>query len=116
METANKEDKQGLGITKRQKKREAAQQMVVYLGTLAHNVLVWARAWLAASAPRARAFGIKRLVRDVFSVHGVVEYDPGSGRVSRIVVHRAHYFAHWLAMALQILVGSEHVDVISGET
>ncbi len=41
-----KEDKQGVGLTKRQKKRAAAQQMIVLLGTLAHNVLMWARGWL----------------------------------------------------------------------
>ena len=90
--------------------------MVVYLGTLAHNVLVWARGWLAASAPRVRAFGIKRLlVRDVLAVHGAVEYDR-QGRVSRIVLHQAHYFSHWLATALQIIVGSEHAAITSGET
>lgn len=116
VETANKEDKQGLGITKRTKKREAAQRMVVYLGTLAHNVLVWARAWLSTGAPRVRAFGIKRLVRDVMRrVHGVVEYDS-QGRVGRIVLHQAHCFAHWLVTGLQTLVGSEHVVIISGET
>ena len=35
-----KEDKQGVGLTKRRKKRAAAQQMIVLLNTLAHNVLV----------------------------------------------------------------------------
>jgi len=39
-----KDDKQGLGLTTRTKKHFAAQQMVLVLGTLAHNVLVWARA------------------------------------------------------------------------
>ena len=46
-----KGDKQGLGITKRNKKRFEAQQMLVQLGALAHNVLVWAREWLAPLAP-----------------------------------------------------------------
>jgi hypothetical protein len=55
--------------------------MVLYLGTLAHNVLVWARRWLAVGAPRVGAYGIKRLVRDVLAVHGAVEYDS-EGRVS----------------------------------
>jgi len=43
VETSFKDDKQGLGLTKRSKKRFAAQQMVLALGTLAHNVLVWAK-------------------------------------------------------------------------
>jgi hypothetical protein len=46
VETAFKEDKQGLGITKRSKKRFAAQQVVALLGALAHNVLTWAKRWM----------------------------------------------------------------------
>lgn len=38
--TSFKDDTQGLGLTKRSKKRLAAQQMVVLLGALAHNVTV----------------------------------------------------------------------------
>ena len=48
VETSFKGDKQGLGIGKRSKKRFDAQQMVMLLGTLAHNVIVWARHWLAS--------------------------------------------------------------------
>jgi len=40
VETSFKSDKQGLGIGKRSKKRFAAQQMVLLLGSLAHNVIV----------------------------------------------------------------------------
>src|SRR5207244_7236548 len=63
VETSFKGDKQGLGITKRTKKRFAAQQMVMLLGSLAHNVIVWASRWLAA--PKLRHYGILRMVRDV---------------------------------------------------
>ena len=31
-----------------------AQQMVTLLGTLAHNLIVWARAWPAASEPKVQ--------------------------------------------------------------
>jgi hypothetical protein len=51
-ETTCKGDKQGLGLSRRNKQRVAAQQLVVGLRSLAHNVLVWARAWLAPCAPR----------------------------------------------------------------
>jgi hypothetical protein len=115
VETANKEDKQALGITKRSKKREAAQQMVVYLGTLAHNVLVWARRWLRPLAPVLQAVGLKRLVRDVLTVNGIVEYDP-QGHIGRIVLNQAHYYARRVGAALQILVGAEHVPITLGET
>jgi hypothetical protein len=115
VETANKEDKQGLGIGKRNKKRFEAQQVVGQLGRLAHNVVVWARNWLAAEAPQVRQLGVKRLVRDVFHINGLVERDP-SGRICRIVLNQAHCYARRLRVALQALVGSEQVAVSLGQT
>jgi hypothetical protein len=115
IETANKEDKQGLGIGKRNKRRFAAQQVLGQLGRLAHNVVVWARTWLAAEAPMIRQLGVKRLVRDVFHVNGVVERDA-AGRICRIVLNQAHYYAHRLHRSLQSLVATQHVAVSLGET
>ncbi len=115
VETAFKEDKQGLGLTKRNKKRFEAQQVVVALGALAHNVLVWARGWLAAQLPRLRRFGIKRLVRDVLGVGGQVELDA-QGQVRSIVLNRADRLAHHLLAALQALLATEQVAVSLGET
>jgi hypothetical protein len=63
VETANKEDKQGLGIGKWNKKRFAAQHVLGQLGRLAQNLVVWARQWLAQKAPGVRTLGVKRLVR-----------------------------------------------------
>jgi len=115
VETANKEDKQGLGLGKRSKKRFAAQQVLGQLGRLAHNLLVWARQWLAPTAPTVRRLGTKRLVRDVFHVNGLIERDE-AGRIRRIVLNQTHCYARHLLVALQALVGSEHVAVTLGET
>ncbi len=115
IETANKEDKQGLGIGKRNKKRFEAQQVLGQLGRLAHNLVVWARAWLAPQAPPVGQLGVKRLVRDVFHVNGVVERDP-TGRIHRIVLNQAHCYARRLLTALQALVAPEQVVVSLGET
>ncbi len=115
IETANKEDKQGLGIGKRNKKRFAAQQVLGQLGRLAHNLVVWARQWLGPEAPGVKQLGVKRLVRDVFHVNGLVERD-GTGRIRRIVLNQAHCYARRLLVALQALVASEHVAVSLGET
>ncbi len=115
VETAFKEDKQGLGITKRSKKRFAAQQMVALLGALAHNVLVWAKQWLQAQCPRLAHFGVKRLVRDVFGIGGHVELDP-QAQISRIVLNQANHSAHWLLAALQTLASAADVAVTLGET
>jgi hypothetical protein len=86
VETAVKEDKQGLGITKRSKKRFAAQQIVVALGALAHNVLVWAKCWLHERLPSIARYGVKRLIRDVFGIGGQVGLDA-QGHVTQIVLN-----------------------------
>jgi hypothetical protein len=115
VETTFKEDKQGLGLTKRSKKRFAAQQLVTGLGTLAHNVLVWARGWLVEHAPRLGCFGIKRLVRDAFGVSGRVEFDA-AGRVRAVILNHADRLAHLLLAALQALLAPADVAVTLGET
>lgn len=115
VETSVKGDKQGLGITKRNKKRFEAQQILVALGALAHNVLVWARDWLTPAAPTVRQYGIQRLVRDVFGVAGAVETDP-SGHVCRIVLNQASRLAQRCLTAFQLLLAPAQVVVILGET
>lgn len=115
VETTFKEDKQGLGITKRSKKRFAAQQVVVALGALAHNVLVWAKRWLHRQLPGISRYGVKRLVRDVFGIGGQVELDA-DGQVTRIVLNQANRLSRWLLAALQTLASSASVAVTLGET
>ena len=72
IETGFKEDKQGLGITKRNKKRFEAQQMVTYLNALAHNLLIWFRRWLAQRWAAVSQFGLLRFIRDVLHLNGCV--------------------------------------------
>ena len=115
VETTFKQDKQGLGLTKRNKKRFEAQQVVVALGMLAHNVLIWARDWLAAQAPQLRRFGVKRLVRDAFGIGGLVSVDQ-RGHVDGIVLNQADRLAHHLLAALQALLAAEQIAVSLGET
>jgi hypothetical protein len=115
VETSFKEDKQGLGITKRSKKRFAAQQVVALLGALAHNVLTWAKRWMLPCVPAIQRLGIKRLVRDVFGVTGRVAVDQ-EGRVRHIVLNQANRLARHLLVALQTLASSADVAVSLGET
>jgi hypothetical protein len=116
VETSFREDKQGLGLTRRSKKRFAAQQLVGYLGTLAHNVLIWTRAWLAPHLPRLARYGLLRLVRDVWQTSGFVVQDAATGQVVRIVLNHAAPLAAALAGALHQLLAPAHVAVSSGQT
>jgi hypothetical protein len=115
VETSFKEDKQGLGITKRSKKRFAAQQVVALLGALAHNVLTWAKRWVLPLAPVIQRLGIKRLVRDVFGITGRVDVDR-EGHVRYILLNQANRLARHLLAALQALASSADVAVRLGET
>jgi hypothetical protein len=115
IETAFKEDKQGLGMTKRNKKRFAAQQMVMLLGSLAHNILMWARHWLAPQQPKLAHYGVLRLVRDVLHISGFLVRDA-QGQIVRLALNQAAPLARELALALQTLLGPTHVSVILAET
>jgi hypothetical protein len=112
-ETSFQGDKQGLGMTKKNKKRFEAQQMVTQLVALAHNVLVWAKAWLMPSAPLAK-YGIARLVRDVLGILGRVEQDA-QDRVRRIVLNERSRLARHCLTAFQQLVTSTGVVVVLGK-
>jgi len=114
VETSFRNDKQGLGLTHRNKKRFEAQQMVMLLSALAHNVLVWARQWLLPQCPPVRRFGILRLVRDIFHVSGFVVRD-GAGRLTQVVLNDAAPLARGLAAALCQLLAPLHVAVILGK-
>jgi hypothetical protein len=109
-----KEDKQGFGLAKRNKKRYEAQQMVVLLSALAHNVVVWSRAWLAASVPKIKHYGVLRMVRDVFAVSGLVEIGAKNS-IKRIILSDAAGWARRCANSLQALLKQQHVRVTLGE-
>lgn len=110
-----KESKQGLGITRRRKKSYAGQQMVMLLGALANNVVVWAKRWLVDDAPRLKRLGVQRIVRDVLAVSGFVELGKGEA-IKRIVLNGASALARACAKALRALLKAEHVYVTLGET
>jgi hypothetical protein len=113
IETAFKGDKQGLGLTKRNKKRFEAQHMVVLLGTLAHNVVVWARRWLALA--EGSHCGMLRIVRDIFHISGLLRFDAFQHLVE-IGLNRHSHRAHQLILPLQELLAPLSIVVSLGET
>ena len=115
IETSLKEDKQGLGLTHRNKKRFLAQQMLLQLGVLAHNVIVWARAALSVCCPGLARLGILRRVRDVLTMNGWLQTNA-QGCIIHITLNRSDCMARWLVTALQDLLRQHNVDVSLGET
>lgn len=92
VETSIKGSKQGLGLTKRNKKRFAAQEMLVLLAQLAYNLIIWTRNLLAGPSPKLRRFGLLRMVRDIFHICGRVKFDA-QGHVLKITLNQADELA-----------------------
>jgi hypothetical protein len=114
VETTFKGDKQGLGLTKRTKKRFAAQQIATLLGTLAHNVIVWVRDWLVPQQPKLAHYGMLRMVRDVFHIQGRIGFDT-QGHVVQIVLNQAAPLVRGIGSALQAVLAPAHIVVSLGE-
>ena len=114
VESALRDDKGGLGLTKRNKKRFEAQQMLMLLGTLAHNLIVWARRWLSAQQAKLAHYGMVRLVRDVFHITGQIEFDA-RGHIVRIVLNQAAPLVGGIVSALQVLLVPTHIAVSLGQ-
>ncbi len=115
VETEIKEDKQALATSKRNKKRFAAQQMLCQLEVLAHNLLVWARGWLAPNCPRIARLGLLRLMRDVVHITGQIVLDSHQS-VRQIILNPADPFARELQTGLAALLAQAQVAVYLGET
>ncbi len=92
IETHNKGDKQGLGLARRNKQRFVAQEMLVLLAQLAHNVVIWTRNDLAQAEPRLRKYGVQRTVRDALQIAGQVQINT-QGEVEQIMLNERHPLA-----------------------
>jgi hypothetical protein len=99
VETQNKGDKQGLGLTRRNKRQFAAQEMLVLLAQLAHNFVIWTRNDLAQVDHRLHKYGIQRTVRDALHIAGRVQLAP-SGQVHQIILNANHPLASAVQAAL----------------
>ena len=113
VETSFKGDHQGLGSTKRSKKRFEAQQMLMLLGSLAHNVIIWARGWLAV--PTLHRYGMLRMVRDVLHISGFLVFDAG-GQIIELVLNQAAPLAPTLVTSLRGLLAPTHIALNLGQT
>lgn len=113
IETSFKGDKQGLGLTKRNKKRFEAQHLLLLLGSWAHSVVVWARHWL--SNPKIEHDGMLRMVRDVFHISGFLLLTP-RGQLTEVVLNQAAPLAPALVDPLGQLLAGVQVAVTLGQT
>jgi hypothetical protein len=94
-------DKTGLLLPKRRKQSLAAQEALVLLTDVAHNLLAWLHPWALQGTPFA-GFGPQRLVADVLSVPGHLDFE--NGRLVKVSLWQAHPYAEPLQTALVTLL------------
>ena len=115
IETASiKGDKQGLGLVKRRKVQFVGQEILVLLAQLAHNLVEWAKGWLAQLEPQLATFGIQRWVRDLFSIAGAVVFE--TGRIVKVRLNQRNRLArrfhkpigeYFAKLNIEVVIGSQ---------
>ena len=92
-------DKSGLHLAVRRKRRLAAQESLVLLTDLAHNLLAdFHHRALVGSC--FESFGPKRIVRDLLAIPGMVMFDEAS-QVKSIDLLKSHPYAERLLICLE---------------
>jgi hypothetical protein len=100
-ETEIQADKQGLQLERRRKKQLNAQEALILLTDLAHNLLAWTSHWMFAETPLS-SFGPLRLIQDVFTIQGRLTFDT-HGRLTEIHLNQLHPYARDVAAGLERL-------------
>ena len=113
IETASiKADKQGLGLVKRRKFSLMGQEMLVLLAQLAHNLVVWAKGWLAELSAELESFGVQRLVRDFFAIAGAVVFR--AGRIVKVQLNQRNRLARRFHKPLEQYFARSKIEVVLG--
>jgi hypothetical protein len=113
VETINKNSKQGLGLTRRNKRLFAAQMMLVLLAQFAYNLISWTRLDMAQDVPDFHKLGTLRFVRDVLSIPGRFELDAQGHLL--IVLNERHPWASSFATAFSSLLAHDDLSLILGQ-
>jgi hypothetical protein len=94
-------DKQGLHLPCRRKLSFCAQEALILVTDLAHNLLAWLHHWVLEDTP-FDSFGTLRMVRDLFHIPGYVEFTRG--RLQKVALLKSHPYAEPMRLILQKLL------------
>jgi hypothetical protein len=100
-ETEIQADKRGLQLERRRKKHLAAQEALILLTDIAHNLLAWTAHWMFPTGPYAN-FGPLRLTQDILSLPGRLYFDDD--RLVEVHLNKRHPHAKPVAKALSRLL------------
>jgi hypothetical protein len=99
-ETEIQADKGGLKLRQRRKLRLPAQEALVLLTDIAHNLLAWAAEWMFPDGPLAK-YGTTRLLEDVLTLSGRLKFD--GQRLAEVQLNEKHPHAQEVGAGLQRL-------------
>ena len=94
-------DKHGLRLEHRRKKRLAAQETLVLLTDVAHNLLAWMRQWMFPRGTLAQ-YGPLRLTEDVLRLPGRLIFERE--HLIEVQLNKLHPHAAEVAEAIQRLL------------
>jgi hypothetical protein len=100
-ETEIQADKSGLKLERRRKKRLAAQEALVLLTDIAHNLLAWVAHWMFPGEPLAD-FGTTRMIEDVLHLPGRLFFHHE--RLTEVQLNRLHPYVEPVAAGLERLL------------
>jgi hypothetical protein len=100
-EVESRADKQGLHLPCRRKLSFCAQEALILVTDLAHNLLAWLHHWVLEDTP-FDSFGTLRMVRDLFHIPGYVEFTRG--RLQKVALLKSHPYAEPMRLILQKLL------------
>lgn len=94
-------DKQGLRLCQRRKHQLTAQEALVILTNVAHNLVAWSLRWMALEKPLHQV-GTTRLIEDVFTIPGHLHFD--GERLAAVQLNERHPYAQLVADGLRRLL------------
>jgi hypothetical protein len=96
-ETEIRSDKSGLKLAKRRKLHVSAQETLILLTDVAHNLLAWTTPILFPEGPFA-AFGPLRLIEDILAMPGELVFEQG--KLLEVRLNRNHPYVAQVADGL----------------
>jgi hypothetical protein len=107
-------DKQGLGLARRRKHSLAAQEMLIGLGQIAHNLIVWQRYELSKEEAKIAEYGIKCWVRDWLGLGGRLTFK--GGQIVKVRLPLRHELTRQFESALSEWASQSGVRLILRQT
>lgn len=101
VEVEIKADKQGLQIPTRRKRSFCAQEGLILLADLAHNILSWMHHWVLEETP-FQNFGTQRMVTELLRIPGQIHIKEG--QLQKVVLLQSHPYAESMREILQKLL------------